>query len=285
MNATAAMTSRAATLEVSGARVHYEVRGAGPLVVLVGAPMDATAFAPLAELLAVDHTVLTTDPRGIHRSLVDDPEADSSPELRAEDLSRLIAHLDAGPAAVFGSSGGAFTALALVQAHPEQVHTAIAHEPPLDELLDDREQLRARTEDCCATYLAGDVVGAWTKFFDLANIAIPAEAVEQMFGEERDAQTVADERFWFAHELRPSTWWQPDLAVLRSVPPRIVVGIGENSMGQLCDRTSRALASALDTEPTMFPGGHIGFVEDPDVFARRLRAVLPNASPPNRLTS
>ena len=276
MPAAGAPTRELATLDVPGARVHYEVRGAGPLVVLVGAPMDAAAFAPLAELLAVDHTVLTTDPRGIYRSQVEDPDADSTPELRAEDLSRLIAHLDAGPATVFGSSGGAVTALALTQYHPEQVHTVIAHEPPLGELLKDREQLRARTEDCCATYAAGDVVGAWMKFFDQANIPVPADVVEQTFGGEREPRVLADERFWFAHEMRPSTWWQPDLTLLGAAAARIVVGIGQESTGQICDRTSRALASALDTEPTMFPGGHLGFVDDPAAFALRLRAVLQN---------
>lgn len=273
MSTTAELTGRA-PLQVPGAQLYFEVRGAGPLAVLVGAPMDAMAFAPLAELLATEYTVLTTDPRGIHRSRVEDLEADSTPELRAEDLSALIAHVGAGPAMVFGSSGGAVTALALVQAHPEQVHTVIAHEPPLDELLTDRDEQRARTEECCATYLAGDVVGAWTMFFNQANITVPAEVVQQMFGGQRDPQVVATERFWFAHELRPSTWWQPDLAALRDVPARIVVGLGEDSTGQSCDRTSRALATALGTEPTMFPGGHIGFVDAPDTFADRLRAVL-----------
>ena len=46
-----------------------------------------------------------------------------------------------------------------------------------------------------------------------------------------------------------------------------MVGIGEESTGQLCDRTSPALAAALGIEPTMFPGDHIGFAEDPDRFA------------------
>jgi hypothetical protein len=63
------------------------------------------------------------------------------------------------------------------------------------------------------------------------------------------------------------------VAALRDGAPRIVVGLGEESAGQLCDRTSRALATALGTEPAMFPGGHIGFAEDPDGFATRLRAV------------
>lgn len=74
----------ARTLEVPGARLHYEVRGEGPLMVLVGAPMDATSFAPLANLLASDHTVLTTDPRGINRSPVDDPDQDSTRSERSE---------------------------------------------------------------------------------------------------------------------------------------------------------------------------------------------------------
>nr|WP_252441786.1 alpha/beta hydrolase [Pseudonocardia humida] len=79
--------------------------------------MHAESFAPLADLLAADHTVVTTDPRGMKRSPLDDPDQDST-ELRADDLVRLIAHVDAGPAAVFASSGGAVTALALVQPEP-----------------------------------------------------------------------------------------------------------------------------------------------------------------------
>ena len=94
------------------------------------------------------------------------------------------------------------------------------------------------------------------------------------FGGQRNPQDVADERFWFARELRASTFWQPDLETLRSVDARIVVGIGDESAAQLCDRTSHALAAALGTDPTAFPGGHTGFVEQPEQFAARLRAVL-----------
>ncbi|MFE0254483.1 alpha/beta fold hydrolase [Streptomyces sp. NPDC059010] len=274
MTTDATDTAAVRSLKVPGARLHYEVRGEGPLIVLVGAPMDAAAFAPLADLLATDHTVLTTDPRGINHSTLDDPEQDSTPELRADDLFRLITHVDAGPAVLLGSSGGAVSALALAQAHPDQVSTVVAHEPPLIELLKDREQLREGTEDLVATYFAGDVTGAWRKFFAQADIAVPDPVLEQMFGGERDPRQVADERRWFAHEMRASTYWQPDLAALRTAPTRIVVGIGDDSAGQLCDRTSRALAQALGTEPTTFPGGHTGFVDTPEAFAARLRTVV-----------
>jgi pimeloyl-ACP methyl ester carboxylesterase len=267
-------TTTAATLRVPDAELYYEVRGQGPLLVLVGAPMDARSFAPLADLFAADHTVLTTDPRGINRSPVDDPDRDSTPEMRADDLARLITQVDAGPAVVFGSSGGAVTVLALAQAHPELVHTVIAHEPPLDELVDDREELRVNTDDMIATYLAGDTVGAWKKFMAIANMPIPEEMIEQMFGGEHEPQDVADERYQFEHMLGPSVWWRPDFAVLGSMASRIVVGIGEDSGDQLCERTSIALAEGLGLKPTMFPGGHIGFAEDPAAFAPRLRAVL-----------
>ncbi|KAB2346463.1 alpha/beta fold hydrolase [Actinomadura rudentiformis] len=258
------------TLDVPGARLHYEVRGEGPLVALVGAPMDAAAFEPLADLLAIDHTVLTTDPRGINRSPVHDREEDSTPDLRADDLSRLLAHLNAGPAVVLGSSGGAVTALALAQTCPEQIATVIAHEPPLVELLPDRADLHAGTEDIIATYLGGDVLAAWRKFMVQANIDLPEEAIEAMFGGERDPQTVMDERRWFEHELRETTHWRPDPDRMT----RIIVAIGEDSAGQICDRASRALASALGIEPAMFPGGHTGFVDDPARFAARLRDFL-----------
>ena len=264
----------ARTLEVPGARLYYEVRGQGPLVVLVGAPMDARSFGPLAELLADDYTVLTTDPRGINRSPVDDPGQDSTPEMRADDLSRLVACVDAGPAVVLGSSGGAVSALALVQAHPGQVRAVVAHEPPLIELLPDRAERHAGNEEVIARWLAGDYAGSWRVFLQNANIQLPEGVFEAMFGGEPDPQALADTTFQNTHMLRPTTRFLPDYAALRSADARVVVGIGEASAGQVCDRTSRALAAALGIEPTMFPGGHTGFAEDPEGFAGRLRSVL-----------
>jgi pimeloyl-ACP methyl ester carboxylesterase len=261
-------------LSVPGAQLYYEVRGTGSPLVLTAAPMDATSFETLADLLADDHLVVTTDPRGIRRSPVEDPGLDCTPEMRADDVSRLLAHLDSGPAAVLGSSGGAVSVLALAQRHPKLVHTVIAHEPPLNELVEDRDHMRAATESMITTYLSGDVRGAWVEFLNTANIQLPDEVLEMMIGGDRDPQDVADEHYQFAHMLRPTTRWQPDLAALHAVPTRIVVGIGEESTGQLCDRTSRALATALEIEPTLFPGDHLGFVDRPEAFAARLRAVL-----------
>jgi pimeloyl-ACP methyl ester carboxylesterase len=141
-------------------------------------------------------------------------------------------------------------------------------------LVEDAEKLLDDSEQLMTDYLAGDVIGAWKQFFTLANIWLPDGAVEAMFGGERDPRVVDDERFWFEHEMRASIRWQPDLDVLRDGPTHVVVGVGEESGGQLCERTSSALAAGIGVEPTRFPGGHIGFVEQPETFAASLRATL-----------
>src|SRR4051794_26469059 len=193
MTTTASVPTTAGSLGVPGARLYYEVRGAGPAVLLVGAPMGADAFAPLADLLATDHTVVTTDPRGVGRSPVDDPGQDSTPELRADDLSRLLAHLGTGPAVALGSSGGAISLLALTRAHPDQLPPVIAHEPPLNKLVDDRERLRAAADGIIATYLAEGPEAAWAAFLAMAEIEAPADdAPPPPLQGERNPQEVAD---------------------------------------------------------------------------------------------
>ena len=263
-----------ATLQVEGAELYYELRGTGPLIALHAAPMDAASFTPLAELLAVDHTVLTSDPRGINRSRVDNRDQDVTPEMRAKDLAALLDHVDAGPATLFGSSGGAVSALALTQMHPELVTTVIAHEPPLAELLSDRQQVRSQTDDMIETYLAGDRKGAWKQFMETANIHLPDEHFESMFGGRIEGQAAADEHFYFAHMERPTTFWKPDLPALRHTRVNLLVGIGEDSADELCDRTSHALATEIGIAPTLFPGGHTGFAEDPVAFSARIRDVV-----------
>src|ERR1700739_3566951 len=176
MTSTAPSTS--GTLAVPDGTLYYKVRGSGPLFVLVGAPMDHGPFGPVAGLLAFNYTVLT-------------------PEPRAEDLAALISNLGVGPAIVLGSSGGAVTGLALALSHPEVVSTLIAHEPPLRELLADRAELRATTEDIQATYLAGDHIGAIRKFFAMTGVGMPEEVVQQMFGAARDPRTLADELYFY----------------------------------------------------------------------------------------
>ncbi|MFJ6570486.1 alpha/beta fold hydrolase [Streptomyces sp. NPDC091292] len=267
------------TLAVPGARLHYEVRGAGPVLLITGAPMDASAFAPLAEALATDHTVVTHDPRGISGSALDDPEQESTPELRADDAAAILAALGAESADVFGSSGGAVTGLALVARHPGRVRTLVAHEPPLLELLPDAAEQRAATEGIIATFHRDGIGAAWGAFMANAGFDVgggEGGAAGPPPGEPSapSEQDIANSTRFFAHELRGTARHVPDITALTTGPTRVVVGLGVDSAALVTHRTSVALAEQLGTEPTMFPGDHGGFMGDPKGFAERLREVL-----------
>ncbi|MFZ3566186.1 alpha/beta fold hydrolase [Streptomyces sp. BH097] len=277
------------TLEVLGARLRYEVRGTGPLLLLMGSPMDAEAFGPLADALASDRTVVTHDPRGISGSTLDDPEQDSTPELRADDVAALLDALEADSADVLGSSGGAVTGLALIARHPGRVRTLVAHEPPLLELLPDAAEQRAAAEDIVATFHREGVGAAWGRFmanagFDggpgdgpdegpAAGPGTGEDAPAPPFGEPSE-QDLANSARFFAHELLGTSLYVPDIAALTSGRSRVVIGIGATSGGLITARTSRALAERLGTTPVEFPGDHGGFTEQPKEFAERLREVL-----------
>lgn len=75
--------------------------------------------------------MITYDPRGIGRSTRKDGHVVQTPEAQAADVHAVIEALGVGPVEMFASSGGAVTALALVAAHPDDVSTLVAHEPPL----------------------------------------------------------------------------------------------------------------------------------------------------------
>jgi pimeloyl-ACP methyl ester carboxylesterase len=274
MTATTSALTETGTLDVPGARLHYELRGSGPLIALHAAPMDAASFAAAAHLLANDYTVVTSDPRGIAHSTVEDRERDVTPATRADDLARLLVHVDGGPVTVFGSSGGAVSALCLLQTRPELVSLVIAHEPPLAMLVDDRDQLRREHEDLTATYLAGDRRAYWTKFLRIANIYLPDDLFDTYFGTPVSGSAADDEQFAVLHMDMPTTFWEPDLDALRRQKGTLVIGIGRDSADQLCDRTSRALAARVGVEPTIFPGDHTGFAQDADAFAAFLRDLL-----------
>src|SRR4051794_25484319 len=131
-------------LETAGAAIAYDVHGplptadGRPPLFMIGQPMTASGFATLASHLP-DRTVVTYDPRGLGRSTRSDGRVDHSPTVQAEDVHAVIEALGAGPVEMFASSGGAVTALALVAAHPDDVLTLVAHEPPLIPVLPDAE--------------------------------------------------------------------------------------------------------------------------------------------------
>ncbi|MDG4786807.1 alpha/beta fold hydrolase [Micromonospora sp. WMMD1102] len=148
--------TRIDTLDVPGATLYHEVRGSGPVLLLIcGGVYDAAGYTALAELLADRYTVVTYDRRGNSRSPLDGPPRPQRIEAHADDAYRLLTALGvtpAEPAYVFGNSSGAMIGLGLAARHPELVRVLVAHEPPVFELLPDRDHWRALLRDVAAAF-------------------------------------------------------------------------------------------------------------------------------------
>jgi len=273
------------TLEAPGAVLYYDVRdngGAGhPVLLIAGAPMGASGFAALAEQFA-DRTVVTYDPRGTGRSQRTDGEPPGSePTEHAEDLRRLIEALGAGPADVFGSSGGAVNALALVARHPGLVGTLVAHEPPAAQELPDREAVLAACAGIRETYQRSGFGPAMATFIAMASSpgpippGFPGQPAPDpaAFGLPAQDDGRRDDPLLGLH-MTACTGYQPDFAALRAAPTRIVLGVGAQSGQMLAGRAATAVAERLGTTPVTFPGGHDGFLSDTGAFAAVLRTAL-----------
>ena len=152
------------TLEVPGAVLTYDVRRNGastaPALMLIGEPMGAAGFGTLSGYFT-DRTVITYDPRGVERSQRTDGADQSTREEHADDVHRVIETVG-GPVDLFASSGGAINALALVAQHPEDVRTLVAHEPPMVNLLPDRDAVESRRPAPCMRRTCATASGpAW----------------------------------------------------------------------------------------------------------------------------
>jgi pimeloyl-ACP methyl ester carboxylesterase len=240
--------------------------------------MDSTGFTPLASALADHYTVVTYDPRGIGNSSREDTSEDVTPAEQADDVHRLLSVLGGEPADLFGSSGGAVVGLALVTAHPDQVRTLVAHEPPVLELLPDAAQLRAEIDDIIDTHRVEGAEKAMQKFMTHAGLGAgptrEADAPQWEPSPEQLARMRATTEHFLAHLLRPTTRYRPDIEALRAASTRIVVAGGATSKGQLANRTAVALADQLGSTMVDFPGDHGGFLAFPEQFGRLLDQVL-----------
>ena len=260
-------------LSTSGAEIAYDVYGplppadGHPVLLMIGQPMDASGFRALAARFD-DRTVVAYDPRGLGRSTRSDGLDTSVPATQAEDLHALIAELGAGPVDVFGSSGGAIAGLALVTAHPEDVVTLVAHEPPIIGVLPDAEATQRAAKQFRDAYqakgwghgMAGFMaLGMWQGEFTDEYFAQPAPD-PAMFGMPTEDDGSRDDPLLSERALAV-TDYELDVDALAAASTRVVIGVAEETAGTFTARTSVATAERLGQEPVVFPSHHGGFLD------------------------
>ena len=285
-------TAETRTLDVPGATLTYDVRGplpaadGTPPLVLIGQPMDASGFTSLVSHFP-DRTVVTYDPRGLGRSVRHDGTVTQTPEQQADDVHRVIDALGVGPVDLFGSSGGAVTALCLAATHPEDLRTVVVHEPPVIPVLPDAAQAQAASDRVEEIYrergwgwgmAAFIALTSWQgEFPEGFGTEVPDPAT---FGMPTEDDGTRDDPL-LSGAAAAITAYLPDVAALAAFPGRLVLAAGIESKGILTWRATEVLAEQVGLELTVFPSNHGGFLGgefgqtgQPEAFAARLREVL-----------
>src|SRR5207344_1228394 len=284
------------TLETAEVDIAYDVHGALPTadlrppLFMIGQPMDASGFATWRHTCPIAPWSPMTR-AGSAAAHAKDGRVDNTPTIQAGDVHAVIETIGVGPVEMFGSSGGAVTALALVAAQPEDVTTLVAHEPPLIPVLPDAEAAERARVGFRDAYEAGGrghgmaafiAMTSWRGEFTDEYFAQPA-ADPVMFGMSTDDDGTRDDPL-LSDRSRAITSYRPDVDALASAPTRIVIAVGEESEGTFTGRAAVATAELLGQKPTVFPshhggflGGEFGYAGQPEAFARKLRDVLDNA--------
>ncbi|MFG1647377.1 alpha/beta fold hydrolase [Amycolatopsis sp. NPDC049252] len=239
------------TVRHEGAELAYDVRGAGPLLLLIaGLGGEGARFAGLAEQLSDDYTVLTYDRRGTGRSAGRDTDFDMAQQAR--DAAAVIRSArPTARAAVFGQGGGGSIAFELAVHLPDVVAELVVHEAPSIPLLPDAPQRLALAREIRATYESRGAAAALALWG-----ASPADF----------ARPAAADHF-LGREFLPIAWHSPDLDAVRRTGIPVVTAAGAGTREPYYTRGARVQAEHLACRYVEFPGDHFGFVSEPALFA------------------
>jgi pimeloyl-ACP methyl ester carboxylesterase len=266
-------------LDTTEVNLYYTIRGDGPiLLILQGGSGNADGSEDLANQLSHDFTVITYDRRGLSRST---PIQAKRYEIAAHaaDAARLIAALSGKPVFVFGSSIGALIGLELTVHHGAHVRALIAHEPPVLQLLEEREEALRRHTEVLETFQRDGIPGAMKLMVALSGVDIndrepevPAAALAA--DPKVAAGRFADLQHFLTYDVPAVTRYQPDIAALRAAASKIIPAAGSTPPPTMPYRCATALAAVLGVDVVEFPGGHSGYCLRPKAFAAKLNELL-----------
>lgn len=236
------------TVRHEGAELRYQLRGEGPLLLLIpGRGGDGARYARLAQRLSGTYAVLTYDRR--------DTGFDMGQQARDAAAVIRAARPGSPRAAVFGQGGGGSIAFELAAHLPDVVTELVVHEAPTITLLPDAPKWLSQVRHVRATHARQGATAALA----LAGID-PAE--------------LPDPDAFLTHEYQAVALYTPDLDAVRRTGIPVVTAAGETSRGTCLDQAARVQAEHLACRHARFPGGHRGFETAVAEFAPALCTTL-----------
>jgi len=263
------------TLKVQGATLHYSTLGTGPpLLLITGAGGNASAWHAAAQFLSKHYTTICYDRRNYSSSTITGAQ-DYTDRLAtdASDAAALITHLSpSGKALVLGNSSGAIVALHVLLNHPECVESLIAHEPPAFGALppDFRAKAEVVIYHIYAQYRSLGPIAAMEEFTSSLDTGDEGEVMRQVMHPAHSHEGRANALFWFEFELRQYPCADLDVDGLVKLRENLIPAAGIDSGMGVSVAPIAAIAAAMDKEILRLPGGHIGFVTQPEAWSRAL---------------
>ena len=261
------------TLQLPGVDLHYETTGSGPLLLCItGAQGNGSAWQPLAQALSSTYTVAYYDRRGFSASTITGEQSYSYRlATDADDAAALIAHLSPNArATVIGNSSGAIVGLNLLLKHPDRVAKLVCHEPPAFGALPPPqaafgEQVVSHIYD---VYRNSGPIAAMEAFTGGLAVGKEGELMRSTMHPGTSHEVRANALFWFEFELRQYPLSKVDIEGLLALKEKFVPSVGVESGNEVGVAPIACIAGALGREILRLPGGHLGFVTDPEAWAK-----------------
>ncbi|GAB3252719.1 alpha/beta fold hydrolase [Chitinimonas naiadis] len=121
---------RVQKIQTEGATLHVRIGGTGPAVVLIhGFGDTGDMWAPLAAVLAKDHTVIVPDLRGM--GLSSQPEAGYDKRTQAADIRAILTKLNIDQSDIVGHDIGTMVAYAYAARYPDKTTRLVVMDAPV----------------------------------------------------------------------------------------------------------------------------------------------------------
>jgi pimeloyl-ACP methyl ester carboxylesterase len=253
------------TITTEGTSLNVTRRGSGPPLLLIhGGGENADMHAAQAEDLAfAGFEVITYDRRGTGRSGREDWPGSGAAQ-HADDAADLLRELGVGPATILGVSSGGVVALSVAARHPEQVHRAIAWEPPAAGVIPGGAEISAQLMQPVNDHLVahpGDFVGAQAVLLSFV-LGFPVSVDDPAFAV---ARANAEPMVRDDPAITLASFTEADF---RDVDVTLAVGSAPN---ELIVAALQELTRLTGSEPVAVEGDHQVYLSDPSVLTAIVR--------------
>lgn len=274
------MTGRAGAITIDagdGLRLHVDLQGAGPGVVLLHGFTGSTAtWDDLRARLRGAFTTVAVDLPGHGRSTAPPDPARYALSRFADDLARVLDALGLDAAAVLGYSLGGRAALRFALAHPARV-TALVLESASPGIADPRaREARARADHALAEAIVRDGIARFVDHWERLPLWASQARLPAATRAALRARRLRHDPHGLAHSLRGAgAAAEPAVAdrlAALGIPTLLVAGALDAKYVAIAEQMARALPDArLHVVPD---AGHAVHLEQPADFAGAVAAFL-----------